>query len=270
MEQPLDGWDSNAADYHKNFANATNYGGTPYAYGLSDMNYYGGFVNACGGSFWRPYFAGAAWDPYGSGAWAYYAGAGYSWVSPYPWGWTPYHSGAWSFCQGVGWGWMPGGAWMGLNNYAFANTGAQVNRFPTNHPRPPVAGPPNARATFVPVNMKEVPASSLSGEDKFVFRNNSAGMGVPRGTLGKLGGYSNHVAQHGSASTSVYSYAPAPRGGPSGQTSSVYSAAGRAERSDGGHMQSSMGSSSMHSSMQSAPSAAPSGGGAGGGGGGHR
>ena len=65
---------------------------------------------------WRPYFASAAWDPYSNGVWAWYQGAGYSWVSPYPWGWTPYHFGSWSYCSGAGWGWQPGGSWNGLNN----------------------------------------------------------------------------------------------------------------------------------------------------------
>ena len=86
---PTDSWDHDAVQYHQSFANASAYGGTPYAYGVNDLNYYGGFVNGCGGSMWRPYFTSAAWDPYGSGAWAYYPSAGYSWVSPYPWGWTP-------------------------------------------------------------------------------------------------------------------------------------------------------------------------------------
>ncbi len=118
-QESLDSWDKNAVQYHKSFANATSYGNSPYSYGINDMNYYGSFSSGCGGSMWRPYFASASWDPYGSGAWAYYPSAGYSWVSPYPWGWTPYHYGSWSFCQGIGWGWMPGGMWMGLANNSF-------------------------------------------------------------------------------------------------------------------------------------------------------
>jgi len=81
-EQPLDSWDHDAVQYHQSYANASAFGNSPYSYGVNDMNYYGGFVNGCGGSMWRPYFTSAAWDPYGSGAWAYYPTAGYSWVSP--------------------------------------------------------------------------------------------------------------------------------------------------------------------------------------------
>jgi hypothetical protein len=196
-EAPLDAWDHDAAQYHKNFANATSYGNTPYSYGLNDMNYYGSFINAsgCGGSMWRPYFTSANWDPYGSGAWAYYPSAGYSWVSPYPWGWTPYHTGSWSFCQGVGWGWRPGGAWMGLANNSFVSS-------PTR-PRPPLHPPVTTQATIVGVNLKALPVSNLAN-DKFVFRSNSAGMGVPRSTLGKLNSFSGKTAEHGMATTNVY------------------------------------------------------------------
>src|SRR5260370_9695539 len=67
---------------------------------------------------WQPCFVSASWNPYGNGAWAWYPGAGYSWVSPYPWGWTPFHSGSWSYCPARGWGWIPGRNWSGLNNVA--------------------------------------------------------------------------------------------------------------------------------------------------------
>jgi hypothetical protein len=220
-EQPLDSWDHDAVQYHQSYANASAFGNSPYTYGVNDMNYYGGFVNGCGGSMWRPYFTSAAWDPYGSGAWAYYPTAGYSWVSPYPWGWTPYHSGSWSFCQGIGWGWQPGGNWVGLANNNLASAGAP------GRSHPPLTPPVVARnstlvggKTLVGVNLKEMPASGLGPHDNFVFRSNSAGMGVPRGELGKLNGFSNHAAQHGMASTPVsygasgVSRGSAPNGGP--------------------------------------------------------
>ena len=197
-EEPLDAWDHDATQYHKNYANATSFGNSPYSYGINDMNYYGSFINASGcggGSMWRPYFTSASWDPYGSGAWAYYPSAGYSWVSPYPWGWTPYHYGSWSFCQGVGWGWRPGGAWMGLANNSFVSS--------PSRPRPPVHAPVTAQATIVPVNLKALPVSALADHEKFVFRNNSAGFGVPRGTMGKLNSFSNQAAEHGMATTNV-------------------------------------------------------------------
>ena len=54
-----------------------------------------------GAAFWQPYFVGSGWSPYANGVWAMYPGAGYSWVSPYPWGWLPYHSGTGRSCQAM-------------------------------------------------------------------------------------------------------------------------------------------------------------------------
>jgi hypothetical protein len=263
-EQPLDSWDKDAVQYHKSFANATSFGNSPYSYGINDMNYYGSFINASGcGSMWRPYFTSASWDPFGSGAWAYYPNAGYSWVSPYPWGWTPYHYGSWNYCQGVGWGWQPGGNWLGLANNSFVNSaGTTAGASGINRPHPPTRAPTAFESSLVPVNLKALPASSLSTHDTFVFRSNSAGFGVPRGSLGKLNGFSNQASQHGMATTSVVyggargaAEAGAERGA---ATAGAYSAASRANSNAA---QSSMSSAGM--SHASAPSAgASSGGGA--------
>lgn len=247
-EGPLDGWDSQAVQYHNSFANATAYGNAPYSYGINDLNYYGSFSSGCGVSMWRPYFAGANFDPYGSGAWAYYQNTGYSWVSPYPWGWTPYHYGSWAFCQGVGWGWQPGGTWMGLANNSFASA--------PGRPRPPSHAP--LHSSLVPVNLGSAPASGLVKGDKFVFRNGSAGLGVPRGTLGKLDHFSGHAMQHGEATAHMYSLSEQ-----------------RSESQSGavGHAQGASVSSASHSSLSSGVQSAGGGhapSGAGGGGGGHK
>ena len=263
-EEPLDAWDKNATQYHKSFANASSFGNSPYSYGINDMNYYGSFASGCGGSMWRPYFASASWNPYGSGAWAYYPSAGYSWVSPYPWGWTPYHYGSWSFCDGIGWGWRPGGAWMGLANNSFVSSPAGGGSHPLPHPpaRPPAAA---AQSTLVPVNLKAMPASSLAEHDKFVFRNDSAGLGVPRGTLGKLNSFSNQTAQHGMASTNIY-YGGAQRGeaqqgvGSYSRPSTSMSASPASSPSHSSGMQSGMQSAS---GMGGSHASAPAGGGGG-------
>ncbi len=265
-EQPLDKWDSDAVQYHKSYANASSFGNSPYSYGINDMNYYGGFVNGCGGSMWRPYFTSASWDPFGSGAWAYYPSAGYSWVSPYPWGWTPYHYGSWSFCQGVGWGWQPGGAWMGLANNTFVGQpGGFQNSLTGTRPRPPQHAPTANESSLVGVNLKSMPASSLGPKDTFVFRNNSAGLGVPRGSLGKLNSFSGQTAQHGLATTNVYYGGQrggvaegAPRSGNVGTSLSARPISSPSYSGGGaGSMQSaSPGAGASHSSMQ-----APAGGG---------
>ena len=173
---PYDLWDKNSTDYHSTRV-ASSLVGSGYSYGLSDLNYYGSFSNIGGcGSLWRPYLVSSAWDPYGSGIWSYYGGAGYSWVSPYPWGWTPFHSGSWQYCNGSGWGWRPqGGSWNGLANHPALQTinGPHLPR--PIAPHPPAPGQP----TLVPVNLKSIPVSHPTDDGAFAFRGESAGIGVP-------------------------------------------------------------------------------------------
>jgi hypothetical protein len=208
--EPFDSWDHDASDYHKRYASLSAVGNSPYSYGVSDMLYYGNFISAAGcGSMWRPYFVSAAWDPYANGVWAYYSAAGYSWVSPYPWGWTPYHSGNWAFCPGAGWGWQPGGSWNGLTNAPVSTTTKGQPVYPHPPARPPVLG----QSTLVPVNLKPLTPSTLGSPETFVLRNDSAGLGIPRGSLGKLDKLSERAAQHGSVNTAVYSAVPAPAQG---------------------------------------------------------
>jgi hypothetical protein len=167
---------------------------------------------------WRPYFTSAAWDPYANGAFAYYQGAGYSWVSPYPWGWMPYHYGSWSFCPGMGWGWQPSGMWNGLNNYSYMPmgggsgiSGGSSGPALPGHGRviaPPVHPPRLGEPSMMAVNAKPLVKSSVISGDKFAFRNDSAGLGVPRGDFGKLNKFSQTAQSHGTANQHVYFSAP--------------------------------------------------------------
>ena len=198
---PFDSWDHDAVDYHKRYASHAAFANSSYSYGVSDMNYYGSFISSGGcGSMWRPYFVSASWDPYANGAWALYPNAGYSWVSPYPWGWTPFHSGSWGFCPGTGWGWQPGGSWNGLSN----TPGSIATKGQPVFPRPPV-GAPALGQSLVRVNLKPLNPSTLSSAETFVFRNDSAGLGIPRGSLGKLDTFSEQAAKHGSVNAAVHS-----------------------------------------------------------------
>jgi hypothetical protein len=202
--EPFDSWDHDSAGYHKQFAASNALSTTPYSYGVSDLLYYGNFANTGGcGNMWYPYFTSATWSPYSNGAWAYYPGAGYSWVSPYPWAWTPYHSGSWAYCNGAGWGWQPGSTWNGLNNVAATSPtlGGIV-------PRSPVRAPLRGEGSLVLVNLKPLTFSTVGAEDKFVFRKDSAGLGVPRGSLGNLEKLSQHTIEHGMATTHVYAEVP--------------------------------------------------------------
>ena len=202
---PFDSWDKQATDYHARVAASSAFGNSPYSYGMSDMLYYGAFSNAGGcGSMWHPYFASAAWEPYSAGAWAYYSGAGYSWVSPYPWGWMPYHYGSWNYCPGAGWGWQPGGSWTGLNN------GNLITMNPSNGsgrsplPVAPIHPPAPGNPTMVAVISKPLTRSEMGSSNSFVFRKDSAGFGIPRGDLGQLNKFSEHAVSKGMASTTVY------------------------------------------------------------------
>jgi len=203
--EELDAWDKKEAEYHTAVAPVSALNSSPYAYGLSDMGYYGSFMNAGGcGSMWRPYFASAAWDPYSNGVWAWYQGAGYSWVSPYPWGWTPYHYGSWAYCPGVGYGWQPGGAWNGLNNVAATGPGNGPVHIPVRPVGPPVGG---ARTLMV-VNLKPLVRSEAGSDDSFVARRDSAGLGIPREGLGNLNKLSQHALDKGTVTTNNYMSGP--------------------------------------------------------------
>jgi hypothetical protein len=206
---PYDAWDQTAAGYHARTASLSALSSSPYTYGLNDIMYYGSFMDAgsCG-SMWRPYFTSAAWDPFSNGSWAFYQGAGYSWVSPYPWGWTPYHYGSWSFCPGAGWGWQPGGGWNGLSNASslMASNGLVHLQPPPGHaPRP-------GESTFTTVNLRPLVQSQVASAESFVFRKDSAGLGIPRDQLGKLDKLSRQAVERGTASTHIYLTAPAPMG----------------------------------------------------------
>jgi hypothetical protein len=268
--EPYDSWDQTATGYHARTAAYSALNSTPYSYGLNDMAYYGSFMDAGGcGSMWRPYFTSAAWDPFSNGSWAYYSGAGYSWVSPYPWGWTPYHYGSWSFCPGTGWGWQPGGAWNGLNNgNSLIASGGLVHFQP-----PPVRVPRPGESTMLPVNQKPLVRSEMASRESFVFRKDSAGLGIPRDELGKLDKLSRQTVERGVANTRIYVSAPVSmgngramggglgeaavhRGSAPSYNSSGFEPAGR---SGSTNVRASSGASGGAPSRASAPAASPGG-----------
>jgi hypothetical protein len=277
---PLDAWDKQSTDYHARMAAMSAFGNSPYSYGVSDMLYYGAFSDAGGcGSMWRPYFTSASWEPYSAGAWAW-SGAAYTWVSPYPWGWMPYYSGSWNYCPGAGWGWQPGGGWSGLNNgtlIAMNPSNGGKTHMPVAPPHPPAPGSP----VLVPVISKPLVRSELGSRNSFVFRNDSAGFGVPRGELGQLNKFSAQAVSKGATRTTVYlsvepretsrvtpansavgtisihrGSPPPPRDSESSSSSSGSSSFG-----GGGTSSSSLSSSSSSGGAHGSPAPAPSGGG---------
>ncbi|MGA9042227.1 MAG: FecR family protein [Terriglobales bacterium] len=200
---PYDDWDKAQNQYQQRYtttASSSSY--SPYAYGMSDMSYYGNFFDAPGyGTMWQPFLTGVGWDPFMDGAWAFNPGVGYGWVSAYPWGWTPYHYGSWIFVPGYGWAWQPGGVWM---------TAAVLPRVvnpPHNFvaPQPPAAG----KSTVV---VNRGPVSTVAGRfsNKLVVRNNSAGLGIPRGSLENLTKISQSVQQEGEMTARIHTVSVAP------------------------------------------------------------
>ena len=187
-EDPYDSWDREQADYHQRYRASNSSSAYPYSYGVSDLNYYGSYFSVPGyGNVWQPYFAGVGWNPFMDGAWVWYPGFGYTWVSSYPWGWMPYRYGSWAFASGYGWFWQPGG-WS--NWYSVPRVVNPPNRF-----NPPQA-PPNRTGTVVSVGRGPVTGVGAVPRRMTITRD-SAGFGVTRGSVNDLRGVSKRVANEG-------------------------------------------------------------------------
>lgn len=228
--EPYDAWDKQQDRYQQHYSNDLVASASPYSYGTADLSYYGTYFNAPGyGLVWQPYFAGAGWNPFMDGAWALYPGAGYGWVSAYPWGWTPYHSGSWAFITGRGWAWQPGGTWMAVTAYP------RVLNAPANFvaPRPPTTG--GQSVVVVSRNASSMFAGKSTG--KVIIRNDSAGLGIPRGEVNNLAQISERVNTQGAVTARIHAAPvqtetgqsgaqPWPGANPAGFPSSSYPARG--------------------------------------------
>jgi hypothetical protein len=194
---PYDAWDKQQDRYQQRNGNSVVASSSPYSYGLADMSYYGAYSNMPGyGLMWQPYFVGAGWDPFMDGAWAFYSGMGYGWVSAYPWGWTPYHSGSWAFIPGHGWAWHPGGNWTALN------TSPRVLNAPAGFtaPRPPAI----AGQSLVMVNRGPSPTFAGHSTNTLIIHNNSAGLGIPRGEVNNLAEISARANTQGTVTARIH------------------------------------------------------------------
>jgi FecR protein len=192
---PFDAWDKQQDQYHQQYTSNSYSNYSPYAYGTSDLNYYGSFFNVPGyGIMWQPFFAGAGWDPFMNGAWAFSPGLGYGWVSGYPWGWTPYHYGTWNYLPTYGWAWQPGGTWSPWNAPRFIGAPGSFVA-----PKPPT----NGQRTVV-VNRGPVLLQLGRSFNRMEISKNSAGLGIPRGGVKNLGELSSTVQQKGFATARVH------------------------------------------------------------------
>ena len=218
-QQPFDAWDKQQNKYQQQYASKGSYNNYPYQYGVSDLNYYGNYTNVPGyGNMWQPYFAGVGWDPFMDGSWMFYPGAGYTWVSAYPWGWMPYRYGSWNFVPGYGWMWAPGGFGGGWN------TIAPITNPPLRY-KPPV--PPTRGTATVAVGRPVL----TTAPSRITVQGGTAGLGVPRGSVNNLGKISRQVETHGSVTVRS---APMPAN--SGMAYPGYGSSGSHTSSGGGRM----------------------------------
>jgi len=186
-ESPYDAWDKQQSEYHDRYSANNSYRSSPYAYGMSDLNYYGSYMSVPGyGTVWQPYFLDASWSPFQDGGWVFYPGTGYMWVSSYPWGWMPYRYGNWAFVPCFGWVWQPG----------YWNSWYAVPRVVNPPRRTAVVAPPvRGRGTvMVGRGLTANPASGLP--HRVTITPGSAGLGVPRGTVRNLDRFSRDVSKN--------------------------------------------------------------------------
>lgn len=248
-DAPLDAWDKQQSEYHVRYASKSSQGYSPYSYGTADLAYYGNFFNAPGyGMCWQPYLVGTGWDPFMDGAWSFYPGLGFGWVSAYPWGWVPYHYGSWVFLPGYGWAWQPGGAWTG-----WYTTPRVLN--PPNGFRAPKAPTTGTRTLVVQRGL----GSTTTAGNRVIIRNNSAGLGIPRGQVANLSKASQQVQARGTVTERVRS-TPTPSMATWGRAGRDVGAGSRPSRSGGAPMGSAPAASSPRSapSVRSAPPPPPS------------
>jgi FecR protein len=193
-----DDWDKQQDKYHQQYR-SNSY--SPYGYGASDLNYYGSFYNIPGyGMMWQPYLVGAGWDPFMNGAWMWYPGAGYAWISSYPWGWTPYRYGSWTYVSSYGWFWQPGRTWTGWN------TVPRIVNPPQHFNAPRM---PTTPGQTLMVNRGAPVGAGGVIQGRSGIRGDSAGLGVARGSVRNLGRISQQVERPTSASRGGTMRAPA-------------------------------------------------------------
>ena len=173
-----DDWNRDREDYRDRYASAGNYNGysSAYSYGVTDLNYWGSYTYISGyGNMWRPYYYGVNWNPFNDGAWYWYPGSGWIWVSAYPWGWMPFRYGNWYYIGGHGWCWRPGHNWHRWSPVV------AVHNPPPGHVVP-TAPPPSGHHD--PVVVGHGPATILPPEDPGMRRR---GVREPN-VLGKKSG----------------------------------------------------------------------------------
>lgn len=218
-----DGWDGYRLDYHDKYAKAA-YKGSSF-YGNSDLNYYGAWYSGSSGSCWRPYGFGASWSPYSSGAWAWYPGYGYTFVSLYPWGWQPFRSGAWFYNSGIGYCWSPYGGPYSRYGYGWAPVyNAPVTYVPVQPPNG-VTRTPGPRNTgilgLIPVGGVNTSGNWRPTDPIILDRGGRSGRGGVATVVSGSASGGNGVSASTSSTTNVNTTRPSRDGRGFGSTADV-------------------------------------------------
>jgi hypothetical protein len=219
-QEPEDTWDQQRNSYNdQNAAAGARYSGSDdsNAYGVADLGAYGSYSDQPGyGEVWQPYGVGPDWDPYDNGAWSYYPGWGWTFVSAYPWGWAPFFYGDWCYIGGHGWWWRPG-RWHGPGLGPGLGPGFGFHPRPRfiNHPSGNWAAPhPPAHAAHGTVavagsHLSVGPISQTHAPGAAHGAAHGAATGVATGAAANVAGVG---AVHGFVSSTGVAASPAARG----------------------------------------------------------
>jgi hypothetical protein len=202
----FDDWDKSQVKYHDHYLkNASYNNSSPYSYGMSDLNYYGSYINIPGhGMVWQPHLVDANWNPFVCGRWVVYPAVGNVWVSCYPWGWMPFYYGAWNYDPAFRWYWDPAGAMQNWNYSPLVASAPPKFVLPRPPARPVHIGGGD-RNPVVVVNRH--PVLLPGSREKILLQAGSAGLGVPRGVIRNWNKVTAEVQRNGEA-TATFRAAP--------------------------------------------------------------
>jgi hypothetical protein len=197
--QPDDSWNQQRDSYNDQYASAgAQFSGSddPNAAGVADLGAYGSYSDLPGyGVAWQPNGVGADWSPFDYGAWSYYPGWGWTFVSGYNWGWAPFFYGDWCFVGGRGWWWRPG-PWHGPGRGGGWHPQPRLTGHPGgnfNAPHPPARGTHGTVAvagSHLPVG--PIGATHAPGATHGFVRSSPAGAPTG-GPIGRVGANSNLI-----------------------------------------------------------------------------
>ena len=209
---PFDEWDKDEIKYHDQYSKGNALLGSSPGYRISDLNHYGE-LRGCG--WLRDDVAAVLCQRGLESLWQWIVGVvsgggvfvGVSvsvGMAAVPHGELGLLSGAW---MGMG-----SGRWLVWAEACGDRDASDQRRGPNPvRPHPPMPpGPGKPTMSFA--SHAPMATSKLVGEQGFVFRKDSAGLGVPRGTMGNLGKISPQVEQHGFVSRPAYAESGAGRG----------------------------------------------------------